>query len=89
MSITAEKKQSLIKKFAVHEKDTGSSQVQVSIISERIKNLSEHMKKHPKDFHSRRGLLMLVGERRRLLDYLKGKSEALYKELIAQLGIRR
>jgi small subunit ribosomal protein S15 len=89
MSIATEKKQELIKKFAVHEKDTGSSQVQVSILSERIKNLSEHMKKHPKDFHSRRGLLMLVGERRRLLDYLKAKSESLYKELIAQLGIRR
>ena len=71
MSITAERKQELIKEFAVKKNDTGSPEVQVAILSERIANLTEHLKTHKKDFHSRRGLLMMVGLRRRLLDYVK------------------
>ncbi len=89
MSITAERKQELMKEFATKPGDTGSPEVQVAIITERIKNLTEHMKEHTHDFHSRRGLIMLVGQRRRLLDYTKKKSEARYKDLITRLGIRR
>lgn len=89
MSITAIRTQELIKEFSIHEKDTGSSEVQVAIMTERIRNLSEHMKQHTKDFHSRRGLLMLVGARRRLLDYLKSESESRYHDLIKRLNIRR
>lgn len=89
MSITAEKKQEVIKEYATHEGDTGSPEVQVAIITHRILSLSEHMKDHKKDFHSRRGLLMLVGQRRSLLDYLKNKNEARYLTLIKKLGLRR
>lgn len=89
MSITAERKQEVIKEFATKEGDTGSPEVQVAVLTERIKNLSEHMKTHAKDFHSRYGLLLMVGQRRRLLDYLKKQSLARYQSTIKRLGIRR
>lgn len=89
MSITTERKAELVKQFATKKDDTGSPEVQVAILSERIKNLSDHMGEHKKDFHSRRGLLMMVGKRRRLLDYLKSKSNERYQTLIEKLGIRR
>ncbi|HZT20911.1 MAG TPA: 30S ribosomal protein S15 [Dongiaceae bacterium] len=89
MSITSERKQALMKEFATAEGDTGSPEVQVALLSERIKNLTDHLQAHEKDFHSRRGLLVMVGQRRRLLDYLKRKNEARYKELIERLGLRR
>lgn len=89
MSITAERKIELVKEFATKEGDTGSPEVQVAILSERISNLTEHMKSHKQDFHSRRGLLMMVGQRRRLLDYVKRKDESRYATLIGRLGIRR
>lgn len=89
MSITAERKQELIKEFATKSGDTGSPEVQVAILSERIKNLTEHFKTHGKDNHSRRGLLKLVSQRRRLLDYVKASEEARYQDLIKRLGIRR
>ena len=89
MSITAEKKQELIKEFGTNEGDTGSADVQVAILTERINNLTEHMKIHKKDFHSRRGLLIMVGQRRRLLDYLKRTETARYDSLIKSLGLRR
>jgi len=89
MSITAERKQQLIREFATHEGDTGSPEVQVAILTERINNLSEHLKTHRKDFHSRRGLLMMVGQRRRLLDYLRRKDEQRYRRLVERLGLRR
>jgi len=89
MSITAERKAALIKDYAVKDGDTGSPEVQVAILSERITNLTEHFKTHAKDNHSRRGLLMLVNQRRSLLDYLKKKDEARYKSLIERLGLRR
>jgi small subunit ribosomal protein S15 len=89
MSITADRKQEVIKEFAKAESDTGSPEVQVAILSERIRNLTEHMKVHKKDFHSQRGLLMLVGRRRRLLDYLRRNDVERYRSIIAKLGIRR
>lgn len=89
MSITAERKQELIKEYATTPGDTGSPEVQVAILTERIRNLSQHMDGHKKDFHSRRGLLIMVGQRRRLLDYVKKKSQDRYKNLIARLGLRR
>ena len=89
MSITAERKQELIKEFAVKKDDTGSPEVQVAILSERITNLTEHLKTHKKDFHSRRGLLKLVGQRRRLLDYVKSKQVTRYEDLVKRLGLRR
>ena len=89
MSIAVERKQALMKEYATAEGDTGSPEVQVALLSERIKNLSDHLQSHEKDFHSRRGLLVMVGQRRRLLDYLKRKNEARYKELIERLGLRR
>ena len=89
MSITAEKKQELIKTYRTDEKDTGSPEVQVAILTERINNMSEHMNEHKKDFHSRRGLLAMVAKRRKLLDYLKRVEEARYQKLIEALGIRR
>ncbi len=89
MSISAERKQELIKEFATSGSDTGSPEVQVAILSERIRNLTEHFKEHKKDFHSRRGLLIMVGQRRRLLDYLKAKDSARYEQLIARLGLRK
>ena len=89
MSITAERKAELIKAYAQGESDTGSPEVQVAILSERIANLTEHFKGHAKDHHSRRGLLMLVGQRRRLLDYLKAKNVDRYRAVIQSLGIRK
>lgn len=89
MSITPDRKQAVVKEFATVANDSGSPEVQVAILSERIKNLTEHLKGHTKDNHSRRGLLVMVGKRRRLLDYLKGKSSNRYETLIARLGIRR
>lgn len=89
MSITAERKQSLIQEYALKQGDTGSPEVQVAILSERIQNLTEHLKTHQKDFHSRRGLLMMVGQRRRLLDYLKVQEAARYERLIERLGLRK
>ncbi|HKF60865.1 MAG TPA: 30S ribosomal protein S15 [Dongiaceae bacterium] len=89
MSITVERKQALMKEYATGEGDTGSPEVQVALLSERIKNLTDHLQTHEKDFHSRRGLLVMVGQRRRLLDYLKQKNEQRYKELIERLGLRR
>ena len=89
MSITVERKAELVKEFGKAEGDTGSPEVQVAILTERIVNLTEHFKTHRKDKHSRRGLLMLVSRRRALLDYLRGKSEERYQSLIKTLGIRR
>lgn len=89
MSITAERKQELIGEFATKSGDTGSPEVQVAILTERIRNLTEHLKTHKKDFHSRRGLLIMVGQRRRLLDYTKKKSQARYEDLIKRLELRR
>ena len=89
MSITAERKSDLIKEYAKGDSDTGSPEVQVAILTERIVNLTEHFKTHKKDNHSRRGLLKLVSKRRSLLDYVKSKDEARYRELIGRLGIRR
>ena len=89
MSITAEHKQELIKKFATKPGDTGSPEVQVAILSSRIATLTEHFKSHKNDNHSRRGLLMQVAQRRKLLDYLKSKDLARYQSLISRLGLRR
>ncbi len=89
MSITAERKQELIKEFAVKKEDTGSPEVQVAILTERIANLTEHLKIHKKDHHSRRGLLMMVGLRRRLLDYVKSKEVKRYEDLVKRLNLRR
>jgi len=89
MSITAERKQELIKEFSVTDGDTGSADVQVAVLTERITNLTEHLKTHSKDFHSRRGLLMMVGQRRRLLDYLRKKDSKRYEALVKRLGLRR
>ena len=89
MSITAERKTQVVSDYALHEGDTGSPEVQVAILSERIGNLTEHLKTHKKDFHSRRGLLIMVGQRRRLLDYLKRKDKSRYDSLIQRLGLRR
>ena len=89
MSITAEEKARLMKEFAIKEGDTGSPEVQVAILSSRISTLTEHFKTHKKDNHGRRGLLKMVALRRKLLDYLKGKEEKRYQDLIARLGLRR
>ena len=89
MSITAEKKQQIIKENARQSDDTGSPEVQVAILTERIVNLTEHFKTHAKDNHSRRGLLMLVNKRRSLLDYLKREDTTRYSDLIAKLGLRK
>jgi small subunit ribosomal protein S15 len=89
MSITAERRTALISEYATKQGDTGSPEVQVALLSERISNLTEHLKTHAKDFHSRRGLLVLVGQRRGLLDYLKKKNQARYESLIQRLGLRR
>lgn len=89
MSISMERKSALIQEFATKEGDTGSPEVQVAILSERIKNLTEHLGTHNKDFHSRRGLLMMVGQRRRLLEYLKSKNTGRYEKLIDRLDLRR
>jgi small subunit ribosomal protein S15 len=89
MSISAERRQALITEYAIKAGDTGSPDVQVAILSERIKNLTEHLKGHNKDNHSRRGLLVMVGKRRRLLDYLKKTESGRYDALINRLGLRR
>ncbi|GAK70625.1 30S ribosomal protein S15 [Agrobacterium rubi] len=89
MSITAERKAALIKEYAIKEGDTGSPEVQVAILTERINNLTGHFKDHKKDNHSRRGLLTMVSSRRSLLDYVKKKDESRYTKLISALGIRR
>jgi small subunit ribosomal protein S15 len=89
MSISPERKQALIQEFATANNDTGSPEVQVAVLSERIKNLTEHLKGHVKDNHSRRGLLVMVGQRRRMLDYLKSASPDRYESLISRLGLRR
>lgn len=89
MSITAERKEQVIKEFARKEGDTGSPEVQVAVLTERIRNLTEHMNGHKKDYHTRRGLLMLVSNRRKLLSYLKSTEEARYSELIKKLGLRK
>lgn len=86
--LTREKKEEVIKSFKLHDKDTGSPEVQIALLSERINYLTEHFKVHKKDHHSRRGLLKLVGQRRRLLDYLKKKDAGRYKKVIDKLGIR-
>ena len=89
MSITAERKQALISEYATKSSDTGSPEVQVAILSERIRNLTTHLETHKKDFHSRRGLLVMVGQRRSLLDYLKRSDAPRYESLIGRLGLRR
>ncbi len=89
MSITIERKQEVIKDYALHDGDVGSPEVQVAVLTERIKNLTGHMNLHKKDFHTKRGLLVLVGKRRRLLDYLKGIDESRYQSLIKRLELRK
>lgn len=89
MSITQERKVELITEFGKNDKDSGSAAVQVAILSERIRNLTEHLKTHKKDFGSRRGLLTMVGQRRSLLDYIKSGNHGAYKALIEKLGLRR
>jgi small subunit ribosomal protein S15 len=89
LAFPTEKKKSIIEKFQIHDVDTGSPEVQIALMSERIRYLTEHFKTHKKDHHSRRGLLKLVGQRRRLLDYLKSKSVDRYKAIISELGIRK
>lgn len=89
MSITAERKTKLIKEFATKKEDTGSPEVQIALLTERINNLTGHFQSHKKDHHSRRGLLMMVGRRRRLLDYLKSKDEARYQQVIEKLKLRK
>ncbi len=89
MALEQDKKQELVQKYKRHDKDTGSPEVQVALLSERITHLTEHFKTHKKDHHSRRGLLKLVGQRRRLLDYLRTSDQGRYKTLIDQLGIRK
>ena len=89
MSITPERKDTLVKEYATNTSDTGSPEVQVAILSERIGNLTEHLKIHKHDYHSRRGLIIMVGKRRRLLDYLKRKNEDRYAQLIKRVGLRR
>ena len=87
--MTKEEKQAIIKEYAVHEGDTGSAQVQVAVLTKRINELTEHLKVHKKDHHSRRGLLKMVGQRRNLLAYLKAKDINRYRELIESLGLRK
>ncbi|HTJ89847.1 MAG TPA: 30S ribosomal protein S15 [Acidocella sp.] len=89
MSITPERRTALIAEYATAANDTGSPEVQIALLSERISNLTEHLKTHAKDFHSRRGLLVLVGQRRSLLDYLKRKNVKRYQDLIGRLNLRR
>ncbi len=88
LSISKERTAELVAEYGKNAQDSGSAEVQVAILSERIKNLTEHLKEHPKDHHTRRGLLMLVGKRRRLLVYIKNRNVFEYRELIAKLGIR-
>lgn len=89
MALTAEKKSEVLKEYGLHETDTGSSEAQVALLTERINNLTEHLKHHQHDHHSRRGLLLLVGRRRGLLKYLRENDVERYRDLIARLGLRR
>ncbi len=89
MTFTSEQKQTIIKNFQSHEKDTGSTEVQIALLTERILYLTEHFKAHKKDFHSRRGLLKLVNQRRKLLDYLKQKNAESYKKILKDLNLRK
>ncbi len=89
MSVTRERKAQIISDHRLHEKDTGSPEVQIALLTDRINHLTEHMKMHKKDFHTRLGLLKLVGKRRRLLDYLKRSDIESYRQVLAQLGLRR
>jgi len=89
MTVLKERKTEIMEKFRTAESDTGSPEVQIALLTERITNLTEHFKSHKKDFHSRRGLLMMVNRRRRLLDYIKKKNFQRYKDIISALGIRR
>ena len=89
MPLTKESKEGIIQKFQVHERDSGSPEVQIALLTQRINDLSDHFKTHTKDHHSRRGLLKLVGQRRRLLDYLKAKRIERYRAVLKELGLRR
>ena len=89
VALSQERKQQLIKEFALHDQDTGSPEVQVAILTERINELTEHLRRHKKDHHSRRGLLKMVGKRRRLLQYLKSRDAERYQAVITRLGLRR
>ena len=89
MPLTRDEKQEIIKKFRIHESDSGSPEVQIALLTERIKQLTEHFQVHKKDFHSRRGLLKLVGQRRRLLDYLKSRKIEKYRKMVKELGLRK
>ncbi len=89
MALTSEKKQEIVKRFGKNEKDSGSVEVQIAILTEEIVNLTEHLKEHKHDYHSRRGLLKKVGQRRSLLNYLKNKDVVRYREVIKQLGLRK
>jgi small subunit ribosomal protein S15 len=89
MSITKERTEELVKEYGKREGDTGAPEVQIAILTERIRNLTDHMQDHKKDLHSRRGLLVMVGQRRRLLDYLRRKDDARYQDVIQRLGLRR
>jgi small subunit ribosomal protein S15 len=89
LSLSKDEKEEIIKKFQVHDKDSGSPEVQIALLTERIKQLTGHFQVHKKDYHSRRGLLKLVGQRRRLLDYLKSKRIEKYREVVKELGLRR
>jgi len=89
VSLEKEKKQEVIKKFRVHDTDSGSAEVQIALLTERINGLTGHFQVHKKDFHSRRGLLKLVGQRRRLLDYLKSRKSEKYRQIVKDLGLRK
>jgi small subunit ribosomal protein S15 len=89
LALTKERKQEIIEQFRIHEADTGSPEVQIAILTERIKDLTEHLKTHPKDYHSRRGLFLMVGQRRRLLNYLKKYHIDRYYAILERLGLRR
>ncbi len=89
MPLTKDTKQEIIKKFRVHDKDSGSPEVQIALLTERIKQLTGHFQVHKKDYHSRRGLLKLVGQRRRLLDYLKSRKIEKYRRIVKELGLRK
>ena len=88
MGLHPEKKAQIIREFQLHEGDTGSVEVQIALLTARIKHLTEHLKRHPKDYHSRRGLMKMIGHRRKMLKYLKREKPEVYKELIKRLGIR-
>ncbi|MCD6454932.1 MAG: 30S ribosomal protein S15 [Candidatus Aminicenantes bacterium] len=89
MSLQKEDKEKIIREFRIHENDSGSPEVQIALLTERIKRLTEHFKVHKKDFHSRRGMMMLIGQRRRLLNYLKKKDFNRYREVVKKLGLRK